>query len=196
MMRRRQLWFLIFLTAGAAIPQYVMQSALIAPDGVDSLPAWFWLADKLMWALRALIEPWVIVYLFTTQSRTTVQRIMQGVLLLIELGLLVLIVVTVGPSIAAVRLGQQPQPFLGIPWDWMLAAYTSLMMAGAGFAYRVQPNDYEDPKTGTDAAAEELAHAQAELLLMRNAVQQVAAFAALTPVEQGRLIEHIKDVDQ
>jgi len=142
--REKQLWYLIFLTAIAAVPQYILQSALIAPGGIAGLPPWFWEMDKAMWAVRALVEPWVIVYLFTTRSQSWWEKVLQIVLLAIEFGLLILIIVTVGPSIAAARLGIPPEPFMGIPWDWMLAAYTSLMMAGAGFAYRVQPEDVQN----------------------------------------------------
>jgi len=140
--REKQLWFLIFLSAGAAIPQYIMQSVLIAPGGIAMLPNWFWTADAVMWALRAIVESWVICYLFTTRSGSFWQKAMQLALAVIEVGLLYLIIITAGEAIRAVHLGTTPtSPIPWLPWEWALASYTSLMMAGAGFAYRVQPDD-------------------------------------------------------
>lgn len=223
--REKQLWALIFLAAGAAIPQYVMQSVLIAPGGIERLSEWFWNVDAVLWALRALVESWVICYLFTTRSGNWWQKIMQFGLLLIEIGLLYLIIITAGEALRAVSQGTVPtSPLPWLPWEWALASYTSLMIAGAGFAYRVQPGDiytedaYRDQinlleaqiadrdvllsesKHDMNTLANQATALESEVVSLKEAVERIrymgAWFDDLDATNRARLMASILDKDQ
>ena len=91
---------------------------------------------------RALVEAWVIVYVFTTRTRSKVQT---AVLIVLEAALLTLITLTLGPAFRAIGAGERMYESLTYEgfwlWNFGVAAYTSVMMAAAGIAYRMQPED-------------------------------------------------------
>ena len=140
--RRNQLWVLIFLSAATASLQYTLQGALATDANVELFPDVFWIADYAAWALRALVEAWVVVYVFTTHTKGKLQGL---VLVCIEIALLALITLTLGPAFRAI--GARERMYVSLSyggfwlWNYGVAAYTSVMMASAGIAYRMQPED-------------------------------------------------------
>jgi len=159
--------------------------------------------------LCALVESLVVIYLFSTTPQTRAQGVMIAIL---EVALVSLITLTVGPALLAARTGELPGRILGVfPWEYGLAAYTSLMMGSAGYAYRVQSADsvsatevapLQDDIARLQREANEMqreiatAHTQyqqahAEVEAARAAGQTVSAFAALPESLQVRWIaEH------
>src|SRR3972149_8022242 len=197
MNRKNQFWLLIILSAATAMSQYAIQGALIGPGSPGALPPAFWTIDIVLWSIRALVESLVVIYLFSTTPQTRAQGVMIAIL---EVSLVSLITLTVGPALLAARTGELPGRILGVfPWEYGLAAYTSLMMGSAGYAYRVQSADsvsatevapLQDDIARLQREANEMqreiatAHTQyqqahAEVEAARAAGQTVSAFAAL-----------------
>jgi hypothetical protein len=173
MARRKQLWFLIGLSAASAVAQYVVQGAMAGGGSPQEFSRWFWYADYGLWGARALIEAWVIVYLFQTQARTRGQAV---VLTVFEVALVGLITLTLGPALRSLGYGRSMRATLPEPWftgwNFGIAAYTSLMMGAAGLAYRVQPEDAGDE---TAALRAELAGARADYREAQEALEQARA---------------------
>ena len=141
MTRQTQLYLLIPLSALTALPQYVMQGAMATGGQVQEFSQWFFVADYVMWGLRALIESWVIIYLFTTQARNASQGWFLGVL---EVAIIALIAATLGPVLYALSGREALVVVLGgMRWLWAfgIAAYAPLLIGAAGYAYKVQPVD-------------------------------------------------------
>jgi hypothetical protein len=140
MNRTKQLWFLIGLSALTATAQYIVQGAMASGGAPELFNQYFWYIDYGLWGLRSLIEAWVIVYLFQTTGKTAAQRY---VLIGFEIALITLITLTLGPALYALTTGQHIAATMTAIslryWTYGVAAYTSLMMGSAGFAYRVQP---------------------------------------------------------
>ena len=160
--RRNQLWVLIILTAITASLQYTLQGALATNAEIALFPAVFWIADYAAWAGRALVEAWVIVYVFTTRTRGKLQT---AVLIALEAVLLALITLTLGPAFRAIGAGERMYESLTYEgfwlWNFGVAAYTSVMMAAAGVAYRMQPDDIKveeqpEARRGIDVLKEQL----------------------------------------
>jgi len=146
--RQKIVIVLVVLSAVSAVGLYVVQGALSTGADASLFPAWFWIADYGLWAARAAIEAGVILYLFSTRASTRGQ---QAVLTVFEVALVGLITLTVGPALRAVGMGETMRESLSPPlytaWQFAIAAYTSLMIGAAGFAYRVQPADDADQVT-------------------------------------------------
>jgi hypothetical protein len=158
MNRRKQLTWLVVLSALSALAQYIIQGAMASGIDATEFHPVFWIADYGLWGLRAIVEATVIVYLFQTQANTTAQRIGLAAL---EFTLIALIAATLGPALRAVGYGATMLASLGEPWFTLwtfgVASYTPLMMGAAGFAYKVQPHDapvtsMDAPPITTDAA--------------------------------------------
>lgn len=163
MSRQKQLWWLIGLSAATAGAQYVVQGAMASGGAPAQFDAWFWYGDYGLWGARALIEAWVIVYLFQTQARSRGQSV---TLALFEVALIGLITLTLGPALRSLGYGALMRVTLAEPWftlwNFGIAAYTSLMMGAAGYAYKVQSDG------GPDAT--EVARLQQELSSERRRV--------------------------
>lgn len=148
--RQTQLSWLVGLSALSAVALYIIQGALATGADVKTFPAWFWIADYVLWGFRALIEARVIVYLFSTDAQNKRQEF---VLAVFEVALIALIALTVGPALRAAALGKQMvdtvAPWMFTAWSFGIASYTPLMVGAAGYAYRVQKLDNND-----DAIAE------------------------------------------
>lgn len=148
--RKRQLGALIVLSALTAAAQYVIQGSISTGADPREFPPLFWYIDYFFWAFRGLVEAWVVIYLFTTNVKGVFKNV---VLTALEVALLALITFTVGPALQAVGQGVPVYTVLEElygTWQYAIGAYTALMMAGAGFAYKFQPFDLPDegkPKT-------------------------------------------------
>lgn len=164
MTRRTQLWFLIGLSATTATAQYIVQGAMASGGTPELFAQNFWYIDYALWGLRSLIEAWVIVYLFQTVAKTTTQKY---VLIGFEIALIALITLTLGPALFALTTSQKIAETMTIIslryWTYGIAAYTSLMMGSAGFAYRVQPVS-EDTKLISNDDYEQLQDQNKQLL--------------------------------
>jgi len=140
--RRNQLWVLIFLTAFSTCIQHSLQGALATNAAIGTFPDIFWIADYASWGGRALIEAWVLAYVFTTMYHTQGHRIL---ITFVEAALLLLIAVTLGPTFYAIGSGQKMYEALSAEgfwfWNFGIASYPSIMMASTGIAYRIQPED-------------------------------------------------------
>ena len=191
--RKGQLYALVFLSALTATSLYAVQGA--ATSGEFVFPTWFWPLDVGLWALRAMVESAVIAYLFRTKAETNSQARVLGA---IEVVLLALITLTIGPALRALGLGLTMNASMSsvafTAWNFGVAAYTSLMIGGCAYAYKVQPDDDGD---GTAAKLEmQLAQARTEYanLLRSNetTAQEKRALAQLVanleealPIWQG-----------
>lgn len=174
MKRQRQLTVLIALSSISAVALYVVQGALATGADVSAFPSWFWVLDYCLWGARALIEAAVIVYLFSTHAETKAQS---RTLAVFEFALIALITLTVGPALRAVGLRQTMAQSVSAAaftaWSFGIAAYTSLMVGAAGYAYRVQPDDAD-------------ARGVAQLESERD---EARALAAQLSVDNERLVE-------
>lgn len=152
MTRKNTFYLLIFLTGITAVAQYVVQGVLATTHNPLTFPDWFWIAEFSLWGGRALIEAWIIAFLFSTESEKTSQK---AIITIFEIVLLVMIAFTVGYSLRAVgyatkegwtattysmMLESLKEPGFTY-WTLGIGAYTAIMMAAAGTAYRVQPFD-------------------------------------------------------
>lgn len=177
--RRTQLYVLILLAAGTAAMQYVLQGAMASAHTVSVFPGWFWIADFVLWGLRALIEATVIMYLFSTKSQSKSQ---EALLVFFEVTLIATIAMTIGPVFRALGYGKSMVEVLGEPWYtiwcYLAAAYTPLMIGATGFAYRVQPGD-DDPQVRQ--LEEEL-----QLALRDGREMQAGLTAALVELESAK----------
>jgi len=159
--RRNQLWFLIFLSAFTAAAQYVIQGVESTGGDPRGFPWYFWVIDYSFWALRALVESWVVIYLFTTSAKGILRNV---ILTGLEIALLALITFTIGPALQAVGRGVPVYELLQEnygKWQYAIGAYTGLMMAGTGFAYKFQPHDMPDLEEKYAEALAELEHLKA-----------------------------------
>jgi len=164
-MSRRRKWMQLLIPAAAvsAAIQYTIQGVLASGHNPADMPGWFWVVDYAFWAIRSLIEAGVIVYLFSTQARNGRQG---ATLLFMEASLILLIALTIGPALRALGLGLPMAETVSEQafwlWNFGLAAYTALMMAGTGYAYRVQPYDGEEQMVRlADVQAWQVAHEDA-----------------------------------
>lgn len=195
MTRKRQLWILIVLSASTAVAQYATQGVLAMGELPGTLPGWFKTAEAGLWALRAFVESIVVVYLF----QTTTDDAKRGcVLAVLEVSLIALIALTLGPALRALGYGQTMLATWGEPWftawNFGIAAYAPLMIGSAGYAYKCQPHDDEALAITADQLHQlheaqrerDEAHALAEAA--RQAVAGVRAFQALSATAQARVI--------
>ena len=185
--RKEQMWWLISLSALTALAQYVVQGALASGHSpADFYPA-FWYADYALWGLRAIIEAWAIVYLFSTVAKTWWQNTL---LIAFEIALIALITLTLGPALRALGLGLQMRESLQggwfTAWNFGIAAYVSLMMAATGTAYKVQPVDGDATVNG--AAQGQLAELHNQLAEMQATLKIARNFGDLDPRLQVRWI--------
>jgi hypothetical protein len=195
MTRKRQLWILIALTSLTAICQYAVQGAMASGASPAQWAETFWGVDYALWGIRAMIEAWTLVYLFSTVAQTRRQA---WVLTGLEVALIALITVTLGPALRALGLGEPLRNTVDgwafWAWNFGIAGYTSLMIAGAGIAYRVQPHDADAPAEPATVAAlqsqvvgliGERDTARAET---QQAIAAVAAWGLLPATGQARVI--------
>ena len=132
---QKTLGLLIILVAVTMAAQYALQGWLTAGKSPETIHNLFWIADALIWSARALVEAFVLFYLFSTPTNSRL-------LTFFEIALVVLIVVTLGPVLAAVGQGQPMSEALPVVaywlWSFAIASYAPLMIAAAGFAYRMR----------------------------------------------------------
>ena len=140
--RKNQLPILVLLAASTAIAQYVLQGTMATGDDPSLFGSEFYIAEQVLWGLRALIEAWIICYLFMTEARTKTQ---QAVLVAFEFGLIALLTLTLAPVVYTMSQTSPIQSILsnGQLWAWSfgISSFTSLMIGAVGYAYKVQPND-------------------------------------------------------
>ena len=142
--RRNQLWVLIFLTSFTTCLQYTLQGALATDAEIALFPDAFWVADYGAWGGRALVEAWVVAYVFTTVYHNWAHRVL---ITFVEVVMLLLIAATLGPTFYAIGSGQKIYEALVQRdfwlWNYGIAAYPSIMMAATGIAYRIMPKDIQ-----------------------------------------------------
>ena len=140
MSRLKQAGYLILFSSLTLIAQYVIQGALASGLRPKSFTSLFWWLDLGLWAFRAPLEAWVLFYMFSTNARTKWQGFILGV---VEFLLIAITTLTVGPSLRALGYGTTMLESVGEPWftlwDFGIAAYTGLMIGGAGLAYKAEP---------------------------------------------------------
>lgn len=176
MTRKNQLGVLILLSALTMAIPYAIQGTLAMSKCPTGLDWWICAGDKYAWAIRAIIEGMVIGYIARTRTDSAQQA---GVLWCFKVALLSLIVITLGPSLFAMTQGQTVQQVLNywVLWVWTfgLAAYMPLMVAGAAYAYKVQPNDEGAAIVDSVEVAELeslLAETQAEVNNLENVINE------------------------
>jgi len=133
---------LIILTSLTTCLQYTLQGALATDADISLFPDTFWIADYAAWGGRALVEAWVVAYVFTTVYHGWAHRIL---ITFVEAAMLLLIAATLGPTFYAIGSGQKIYVALTQKdfwlWNYGIAAYPSIMMAATGIAYRTMPED-------------------------------------------------------
>ena len=137
--RAKHLQYIVVLTALTMAPQYALQGWLATGGEPSTLPDLVWWIDAGAWAIRALVEAWVLMYLFSTQPKTDNQaHWLTG----FEVALIALITVTLGPALYAI--GNRLPIAAALPvwaywlWAFGVASYAPLMLGAAGFAWRVE----------------------------------------------------------
>ncbi len=141
MTRKRQLWFLLVLSALAATALYVIQGAVATgANPRDIFGDSFWYTDYTFWGFRALVEAWVFIYLFQTIAKTKTQVV---VLTFFKLTLITLTTFTLGPVLYMYAVdhriaGTMSDLSLRL-WAYAIASYTSLFTGAIGYSYQVQP---------------------------------------------------------
>jgi len=142
--RRIGAYILVVASAVSMLCQYALQGILASGRPTSELPDWFWPADWAFWAVRAIIEAVVILYLFETNTENARDR---RLLNTFEIVLICLITLTISPAIRAQALGQtMPEsvsPTIFTLWVFGLGMYSPLMIGGIATALRVQPGGVE-----------------------------------------------------
>lgn len=143
MARKVQLWCIILLTAITMMPQYALQGWL-AFGGSPTSTDLFWLAlrdiDPWAWSLRALVEAWALVYLFSSDPESAQDK---KWLARFEVALIALITITLGPALAATGQSKSMKEWLAFTpfywlWNFAIASYAPLMLGAVGFAFRLE----------------------------------------------------------
>ena len=101
--RGNQLVFLVVAAAVSAAAQYVVQGTMASGGDPAKFSATFWTVDYFLWGFRALIEAWVIIYLFMTIGGNWIQK---TILTMLEVALIVLIFLTLGPALFSLVIKQ------------------------------------------------------------------------------------------
>lgn len=190
MTRKDQMAWLAVLTAITLVGQYVMLGNTGIGQTGDQLWPWFWTVEKILWGLRALVEVGVVVYIGMTNAQSPSQ---EKVLWWFKAGLIILIVITVGPVWGAYSLGETIIGILGrggvIAWGLLLAGISATMLAGVSYAYRVQPFDAGLIVLSPDDHQKLLADQQAANVRVDELLQAVAS---ATADQQAAIIERDK----
>lgn len=142
--RRTQMKWLIALTAISLMPVYGLLGWQTGPHGAKEVWALIWTVEAVAWSLRALVEAWALVYLFSTS--TDDQKAIRA-LRWIEGALIGLIAVTVTLLVIANKSNQSVSELWGpLFWLWALsvASFAPLMFAGVGIAYKVHQDGGPD----------------------------------------------------
>ncbi len=143
MARKAQLWCIILLTAITMMPQYALQGWL-AFGGSPATTDPFWInlakADPWAWSLRALVEAWALVYLFSSDPESEQDK---KWLARFEVALIALITITLGPALAATGQSKSMKEWLSFTpfywlWNFAIASYAPLMLGAVGFAFRLE----------------------------------------------------------
>lgn len=152
MTRRRQLWFLLILSALAATALYVIQGAVATgANPRDIFGDSFWYTDYTFWGFRALVEAWVFIYLFQTIAKTKTQMV---VLAFFKITLIALTTFTLGPVLYMYAVdhriaGTMSDLSLRL-WAYAIASYTSLFTGAIGYSYQVQPIEVDEKLVSND----------------------------------------------
>lgn len=143
--RKNQLWLLIILSAATMVIPYYIQGALSSGKSPAELNETVWLFDHRAWSIRAIVEGLVIGYIARTNANSWLES---TILWILKIALIGLIAFTLGPVMYAALNGLQMSQALATPMQWLwafgLASYMPLMVLGAAYAYKVQPNDSEN----------------------------------------------------
>lgn len=155
MNRRNQLWLLIILSALTMAIPYAIQGALSTGSKPVDIHSGIYLADRIAWAIRALVEGLVIGYI----ARTHANNKWQGfVLWVLKLALIALIAITLGPVLYATSTSLPIQQTMSEGWHrfwaYALASYMPLMVLGAAYAYKTQPTDEAMQTVDSEEVAE------------------------------------------
>lgn len=148
MNRQKQLWWLIGLTAVTLIPTYALQGWLASGHTPKDVHIYFWYAESIAWAIRALVEAWAIIFLFKTRPATSLQEyLLWG----FKVALITLITLTVGPVMLASGRQETIQEslhlYVFVAWNFAIASYAPLMLGAVGVAYKIQSEDEALPAT-------------------------------------------------
>lgn len=215
MTRKQQLWILVLCSAITAALQYVLQGSMATGGDPATFSPAFWVADRALWGVRALIESWVVIYLFTTTTTSSsawIRAFQEIVLLVLEVALLALIAFTLGPVFQALGAKTTVYALMGAGgytnWAFAIGLYTSLMMAGAGIGYKIQPWDLKEGVRKVEPTVEQylssqipkLTRAQGVPLLTdiirEKGVVNQSAFARqanVHPQTVGRWLKHMEE---
>lgn len=149
--RRTQMKWLIALTAISLMPVYGLLGWQTGPHGAKEVWSFIWTIEAIAWSLRALVEAWALVYLFSTntQDHKAIKTLHW-----IEGALIGLIAVTVTLLIVANKMNQSiNELWAPLFWLWAVsvASFAPLMFAGVGIAYRVHIEPVKEDTTKLDS---------------------------------------------
>lgn len=200
--RSNQLWLLLFLSTATMIIPYQIQGFMSSGKAPDAIPVNIWLADHWAWSIRAIVEGLVIGYLARTRANGKVQA---SILWTLKIALVVLIALTLGPVLYSTMndetMAQSLSPWAQRLWTFGLASYMPLMVLGAAYAYKVQPNDDDLQTDATLPSAErsrlqqllvesqsELAAAQSQISALQVEVKQAQTWETMSFADKARWI--------
>jgi hypothetical protein len=123
------------------MPSYFLQGWLTSGKSPETMPYYFLHIDAGAWALRAIIEPLVLAFLFSIPANNATE-IERKVLLSFEVALIALIAVTLGPTLGSngMRLSMPDSLHTILFWAWNfgVASYAPLMLGATGFAFKIE----------------------------------------------------------
>ncbi len=141
MARQNQFLLLITLIATSMIPSYWLQGWFTSGESPTTVPFIFLHIDAGAWALRAIIEPLVLAFLFSTptDNATDLER---KIVLVFEVSLIALITFTLGPTLGSNGLGNAMSESLSTIlywlWNFGVASYAPLMLGATGVAFKIE----------------------------------------------------------
>lgn len=200
--RSNQLWILLILSAATMIIPYQIQGFMSSGKSPGAIPVNIWLADHWAWSIRAIVEGLVIGYLARTRTDSKVQA---AILWTLKIALIVLIALTLGPVMYSTMnnetMAQSLSPIAQRLWTFGLASYMPLMVLGAAYAYKVQPNDTDLQVDATIPVAErqkwqqelqtvqtDLEAAQSHAMTLQTELKQAQTWEAMSFADKARWI--------
>jgi multisubunit Na+/H+ antiporter MnhG subunit len=132
---------LLLLTAITLFGQYVMLAHSLFGGG-EALPWWFLVAEKSIWGFRGIVEVGIVMFVGMTKTN---DKATKAKLWVIDIVLIGLVIVTVGPILSEWALGESVVVIFGrqatIVWAFLVAGITAMMIAGVSYAYTIQPHN-------------------------------------------------------
>lgn len=191
--RYTTLRWLVIAAAITMMPLYAIQGAMGAGMKPDEIHPWVWYFEHSAWAVRSVIEGFVFGFVYSTQTDNEQQA---KHLFYFKVALLGIIAITVGALFFATVSDKSiaealPDVWLRALWSLGLALYLPLMIGAAGYAYKVQPGEVDQPAQHDPALQQAHDALQKRAAELETMVKVIPAWELLTPTDRSRLIAEL-----